>query len=451
MSLRRRLLLYLLLSAPLVWALALWISVDRARHEVNELYDSEMIRLARQVQATLRSPEMPGDAPRPGTDMGEADVRDLAIAVWDAQGQLLMSDREGVLLPRQSQSAGFADIELEHEPWRVYYLQSFDGAWLVAAGQRVYERQEMVFNLTSSQLAPWLMVLPLLLLASAWGVKRALQPLQTLSAELRRRSPDELQPLDAGRAPQELRPLLDAMNGLFQRVDTQLQRERRFTADAAHELRTPLAVLRAQWDVLRRSRTDEERLEAQARLGGGLERMDRLVNQMLALARLESGAEPLRRAVVDWRQVAEQALVDLLPLAERRHIELQCDWPGDGAAALPLQGDADLLVVMLRNLLDNALRYGPQGCAVRLAFESDGLRVENQGPPLPAEQLLRLGERFYRPSGQTEGGSGLGVSIVRRIAELHGLTLHFGPCADGQGVCASLHLAPPRQSGDGST
>lgn len=448
MSLRRRLLLYLLLSAPLVWALALWISVDRARHEVNELYDSEMIRLARQVQATLRSPGVPGDALRPATDMGEADVRDLAIAVWDAQGQLLMSDREGVLLPRQSQAAGFADIELEHEPWRVYYLQSFDGTWLVAAGQRVYERQEMVFNLTSSQLAPWLMVLPLLLLASAWGVKRALQPLQTLSAELRRRSPDELQPLDAGRAPQELRPLLDAMNGLFQRVDTQLQRERRFTADAAHELRTPLAVLRAQWDVLRRARTDEERLEAQARLGGGLERMDRLVNQMLALARLESGAEPLRRAAVDWRHVAEQALVDLLPLAERRHIELQCDWPAEGASALPLQGDADLLVVMLRNLLDNALRYGSQGSVVHLAFEREGLRVENQGPALPAEQLLRMGERFYRPSGQAEGGSGLGVSIVRRIAELHGLTLHFGPCADGQGVCASLHLAPPRQPGD---
>ncbi|QPF73508.1 two-component sensor histidine kinase [Roseateles sp. DAIF2] len=441
MSLRRRLLLYLLVCAPLVWALALWVSADRARHEVNELFDTEIIRLARQVQATLRGLHA-GAAPIASEgDPGEADVRDLAVAVWDREGRLLLADREGVELPRRTEAVGFVDLTLGGEPWRVYYLQSQGGDWLVAAGQKVEERDELVFSLTSSQLAPWLLVLPLLLLAMAWAVRRAMAPLSRLSAELARRSPDELQPLEQLRMPQELQPLLGAMNGLFLRIEAMLQRERRFTADAAHELRTPLAVLRAQWDVLRRAADPVERAQAEERLGSGLERMDRLVTQMLALARLESGSEPARRERVDWRRVAEQVVGDMLPLAERRRVELVCEWPQDAVAPLPLAGDADLLAVLLRNLLDNALRYGPVGGTVWLRFGARELRVENEGESLDAAHLARLGERFYRPDGQAETGSGLGISIAQRIAALHGLRLSYSPRADGHGTAARLSPA----------
>ena len=267
MSLQRRLLLYLMLCAPLVWGFAMWISVDRARHDVNELFDTEMIRLARQVQATLGAGQG-GTVPPPpaegGADAGEADVRDLAIAVWDRSGRLLLSDREGVQLPRRPDASGFVDVELHGEPWRVYYLQSFAGDWLVAAGQKAYERDELVFNLTASQLAPWLLVLPVLLGAMTWAVRRALAPVHQLSNELRGRGPNDLQPVPPEHAPTELKPLLGARNGLFERIDTMLARERRFTADAAHELRTPLAVLRAQWDVVRRSASAEERAAAEA-------------------------------------------------------------------------------------------------------------------------------------------------------------------------------------------
>jgi two-component system, OmpR family, sensor histidine kinase QseC len=443
MSLRRRLLLYLLICAPLVWGLALWVSADRARLEVNELFDTEMIRLARQVQATLRGGL--GSEPLPATadarNAGEADLRNLAIAVWDDQGRLLMADREGTQLPLRRDAAGFVDMKLGGERWRVYYLQSFKGEWLVAAGQKVEERDELVMGLTVSQLAPWLLVLPLLLLAMAWAVRRALKPLEAMSSELKRRGPEELQPLSEQHAPQELQPLLGAMNGMFQRIDLLLQRERRFTADAAHELRTPLAVLRAQWDVLRRATSPAEREQAEQRLGTGLDRMDRLVTQMLALSRLESGAAVLNlreAAAVDWRRVAEQAISEVLPLAERRDAELVCEWPGDGAAPLPMRGDQELLVVLLRNLLDNALRYGPARGTVCLVFTATELRVENQGEPLPDEQLARLGERFYRPDGNHETGSGLGVSIVQRIAALHGLRLAYGVRADGQGTVACL-------------
>ncbi|WP_284617717.1 ATP-binding protein [Aquabacterium humicola] len=441
MSLQRRLLVYLLLCAPLVWGLALLASADRARHEVNELFDSEIIRLARQVQSTLAGVRIDG-APAPPPDAsGEADLRDLAVAVWNAEGKLLMVDREGVQLPRRSDATGFVDLTLDGNRWRVYYLQSPHGEWLVAAGQLEYERDELVRNLLASQIVPWLAVLPLLMIAMAWAVRQALAPVRQITDEVHGRGADALQPMAAERAPAELRPLLQAMNGLFTRIEATLARERRFTADAAHELRTPLAVLRAQWDVLRQARDEAERGRAVARLGAGLDRMDRLVSQLLALARLEATDRLPRSTPIDWPRLVEQAMSDVLPLAERRRIELACDWPPAGTPPFALQGDADLMVVLLRNLLDNAVRYAPEGSAVGLRFDGAGFSVENDGPPLPQEVLLHLGERFHRREGQAESGSGLGVSIVQRIAQLHGLRLDYRPRAGGQGVVAALRLA----------
>ena len=445
MSLQRRLLLYLLICAPLVWGVALYFSLSRARTEVNELFDAELIRLARQVQATLghglarQAAPLPA-APREGAvDAGDADVRDLAVAVWDRSGQLMIADREGVQLRYRPERGGFVDEQLAGGAWRVYYLQSFDGRWLVASGQRVYERDELVYGLTVSQVVPWLLVLPILLGVMAWAVRRALSPMAKLTRQLQRRPADDLQPLAESRAPTELRPLIGAMNGLFARIEQMLVRERRFTADAAHELRTPLAVLRAQWDVVRRAGSPAERAAAEAKLGIGLDRMGRLVTQMLALSRAESGTAPVFDDV-RWTPVVEQAMSDCLALAERRGIELACEWPPAGRHPMPLLGDEHLLAVLLRNLLDNAVRYAPAGSAVTLRIGQDSIEVENAGLPLSAEQLARLGERFYRPDGQQEVGSGLGVSIVRRIAQLHGLELVFGTCADGTGVRVLLRF-----------
>ncbi|MEO5795588.1 MAG: ATP-binding protein, partial [Rhodoferax sp.] len=298
------------------------------------------------------------------------------------------------------------------------------------------------------QITPWLLMLPFLLLAMALAVRQALLPIRTLTAELQGRNAQDLLPVSPLRAPAELQPLLVAMNGLFTRIDDSLERERRFTADAAHELRTPLAVLRAQWDVVRRAHSGTERAQAEARFSTGLDRTDRLVTQMLALSRVEarlgSGSAAVPHTPVDWPHLVEQAMGDCLPLAERRHIELACEWPPEGQPALPMQGDADLLTVLLRNLLDNAVRYAPQGTLVTLRFTSNALVVENHGTPLSTEQLASLGTRFHRPQGQTEIGSGLGVSIVQRIAALHGLAVVFGPGDNGQGMRVRVQRGTPR-------
>jgi len=449
-SLQRRLLLYLLICAPLVWAAALLVSVDRARHQVNELFDTQMIRLAGQVQATLSSTQNGAtsakQAPAEGAaGSGDSDVGDLAVAVWDARGQWVTGDREGVRLPHRPGVAGFVNERLDGEDWRVYYQQSAAGEWSVAAGQKAYERDELVFDLTASQLTPWLLVLPLLLAAMAWAVRRALAPVRELTAELQGRDAHDLRPVPESHAPSELKPLLGAMNGLFTRIEDALARERRFTADAAHELRTPLAVLRAQWDVVRRAGSQAERAQAEARLALGLDNMDRLVTQMLALSRLESAVNAPMTADVHWPAIVEQAMGDCLSLAERRGIELACEWPQPGRHALPMTGDEQLLTVMLRNLLDNAVRYAPPGTLVMVRFTEDRLEVENAGDPLAPDQLARMGERFHRPAGQQEGGSGLGVSIVQRIAALHGLSVSFGPREGGGGVRVVLRFAAARR------
>lgn len=449
MSLQRRLMLYLLVSAPLVWLMAVAVSVNRAQRDVNELFDTELIRLARQVQVVLghegngARPPLPIHEP-PST--GEADLRDFAIAVWDARGQLFLADREGGELPRRHDATGFVTERLNGEAWRVYYLHSADG-WLVAAGQKAYERDELVFDLTVSQMLPWVLVLPLLLLALAWAVRRALSPIVGIAADLQHREAWNLKPLRQDAAPVELAPLLGAINAQFARIDALLTRERRFTADAAHEIRTPLAVLRAQWDVVRRARDEAERTEAQARFSAGLDRMDRLVTQMLALSRVDSRAASAGAAwerEVDWPAVVEQATNECLPLAERRRIEFACEWPADPREALPLLGDAELIGVMLRNLMDNAARYATEGSLVTLRFSRDRLEVENAGPVMDPAERERLGERFRRPSGQQESGSGLGVSIVQRIAALHGLAVAFGPREDGTGMKVVITFADAR-------
>lgn len=449
MSLQRRLMIYLLVCAPLVWGVAAALSVDRSRHEVNELYDTELIRLARQIQATLL-PSLPlkGRAtfpplPQAGQpDSGEGDVRDLAVVVWDRNGTVVMSDREGEGLPYNASAVGFLTTTVAGQPWRVYYLQSSTGQWLVGVGQGLYERDEVVYDLVASQLLPWLMVLPLLLVAMAWAVRRALAPLHELTDLLLKRDADDLAAVPAAQAPKELKPLLGAMNSLFERIDSLLKRERRFTADAAHELRTPLAVLRAQWDVVKRSQSLEERRLAQHQMDEGLTRMDRLVTQMLALSRAETATAALLDAEVDWPQVVEQVMSDCLDLANRRSIELACEWPAAGRPPMPLMGNIHLIMVMLRNLMDNAVRYAPRGSTVLLRMGTTRFEVENGAGPLSAEQLAMFGQRFHRAPGQEEAGSGLGISIAQRIAALHGLEIVYEADPGTAMLRATVRFAP---------
>lgn len=425
MTLQRRLLL-LLAGVPLLWLAALVYSVYGAREEINELFDTQLIRLAQQVAAVLPSANFNPTALAPPDlgALGRAELDDLSVAVWRADGTPLLFDREGAALPFAAGARGFVERKINGADWRVYYLPTADAARLIAVGQSEHERAELLRDLLVSQLLPWLLTLPLLLVVIGGAVRRALAPVRALAHDLEGRGADDLRAVPESDLPQELRPLVAAMNRLFARIAEAIEHERRLTADAAHELRTPLAALRAQWEAAQVAAGDGERRRALERVGAGIDRLGHLVAQLLALAGAESSNVATLTQDVDWPRVVGNVLSDCLPLIEAKATEVEVHWP-ERAQPLPLLGDEALLATLLRNLIDNALRYSPAGTRVHVRFAPDSIAIEDEGPGIAPEQMPRLGDRFHRPAGQDESGSGLGISIVKRIAALHGLEVAF--------------------------
>lgn len=450
MTLQRRLVIAVLLAVPLGWLLTIAGTYWRAQHEINELYDTDMLRLAEQTLAvaSLLPPSVTSASPllTQAPDSGDASHGDLSVAIWLGTGEPLVMDSEARQFPRGDGLQGFVDSTVNGAPWRLYYLGDAAGTARVAVGQRIGEREDLVVAYLLSQLAPWLVGLPVLIGVLVMAVRRAIRPLRVLSHTLERRRPDDGSPLPED-APGELRPLVAAMNGLLARAGRLIEQERRLTADAAHELRTPLAALRVQWEVAQRAVDPALRAEAQAHVTRGLERMDRLVTQLLTLARLDSVGEVAFASEVDWRAVAEQAIGDCLWIANRRDVDIDVEWPAAGQAPLPVAGDADALAILLKNLLDNAIRYGPRHGRVRITFEPARIVVDDEGAGLAPEVMARLGDRFLRGAGNEESGSGLGVSIARRIARNHGLALRYEMRVAGAGQPAGLSTVLSRAGG----
>jgi two-component system sensor histidine kinase QseC len=266
-----------------------------------------------------------------------------------------------------------------------------------------------------------LFALPLLALGGWWAVRLGLAPLRQLSQVIGQRKPQSLKQLESAHMPTEMKPIVEALNALFERIETMVASERRFTADAAHELRTPIAGIRAQAQVAMGAGEDTaQRLHALQSTLAGCDRATRLVEQLLTLARLEAtppppGSEALS---VDVSQVARRVAAELAPAALARHQTLVLE-AGD---LCPVKGNDALLGVLVRNLLDNALRYSPEGAQIEARVEHGAntttLTVEDAGPGMSEGDLARLGERFFRVLGHEQTGSGLGWSIVKRIAHV---------------------------------
>jgi signal transduction histidine kinase len=275
-------------------------------------------------------------------------------------------------------------------------------------------------------LTPLLFGLPLLAAWIWFATRRGLAPLDTVATELDRRTPDQLDPVLPVQAPQEIRPLLEAINGLFGRVTGVLDNERRFTADAAHELRTPLAAILTQTEVAQRARDSAEFTHALAQIAASSTRAARLVDQLLILARLDPAAG-IARETIRLDALATAVCADHGAAALEKNITLELDAP----AAVTIDGNADLLRILLRNLLDNALRYTPAGGKVGVGVTAHLLVVCDTGPGIPARERENVLCRFHRLAGQETQGSGLGLSIVARIVELHGARLVLEDNAPG--------------------
>ncbi len=318
----------------------------------------------------------------------------------------------------RDRASGFWTVVIDGAAWRVFVVRGLRDDVQVFVGERIDSRKSILGAVMRSALWPMAAALPLLVLAIGWAVRRGTAPLRDFGRALAKRNPQALDTIQLDRTPLEMRPMLDALNRLFERIRTVLDAERRFTADAAHELRTPIAAVKAQAQVAMAERNDERRQHALRGVLEGCDRAARLVDQLLLLSRLDAGALA-DRAPVDVSALAKRVVAEAAPLSIGKQQKLELDAPSPCIGG----GNEALLASMVRNLVDNAIRYSPPRAHIVVSVSRERrrttLRVEDSGPGIGDVDLRRLGERFFRPAGTRPSGSGLGWSIVRRIASAH--------------------------------
>jgi len=341
--------------------------------------------------------------------------------VW-YQGQLLLRSSDAPNEPLAELKPGFSDTVVKGVAWRVYTAPAIRPDSYVIMGESREARVEIMSSILRDTWLPMLAGLPLVALAIWLAVRQGLVPVVRLGSQVSARKPDALDPIAIEDSPRELVPLIAALNQLFIRMESSLESERRFTSDAAHELRTPIAGIRAQAQAALEVSDDAQRRQALHGTLAGCDHAAHLVDQLLQLARLEGARAPNTPSKVsDMLVVAREEVVELASKAFESGHELVLE-TGDLPGPWLMAADPVLVSALLRNLIDNALRYSPSMSTVQVTFEAADAQdrlwvsVEDSGPGLSPPLLQRLGERFFRARLNDASGSGLGWSIVRRIA-----------------------------------
>jgi len=438
-SLQGRLLVLLLGLVVSVWLATAATTWFDARHELDELLDSHLAQAAAilvmqqaheagEDDHEVDSPTLHRYAPKVAFQVFHEGR--LALRSANAPASRMISTGERI-------ESGFQTVAFDGNAWRVFATHGAERDVQVFVGERMTSRTAIMWAVLRSTLWPMAVALPLLALAVWWSVNRSVEPLRRLGRSLAERDAYSLQPAVIKGAPLEMTPMIDALNGLFQRIADLMESERRFTADAAHELRTPIAAIRAQAQVALGEVDAELRRHALHATLEGCDRATRLVAQLLTLSRLEAGAEGAA-VDVDLSELVRRVVADEAPQGLRKQQAIEVD----SAVQCRVKGDATLLAVLTRNLVDNALRYSPARATVRITVQTGEavvrLRVEDSGPGISDADMQRLGERFFRVLGSGEGGSGLGWSIVRRIAAAHGASIQVGSSPALGGLCTDV-------------
>ena len=439
-SLRRRLLLTVMGVSMSLWLVSLAIVIGVAWVATSEVFDEALEEGARLVLqlGTLRA-----DGAAPGElrgGRGEALKLRMVYQLVAADGRVVLRGEDApatAFVADAARAKGDFTVRVDGELWRVH-VRPGEGGLSAQVAQPMEERLDLLEDMAESLAWPALALLVVLGLLSWVLIRRLLRPLEDTALRIAAKSPQDLSAVDAQGLPRELRPVVDALDALLARLRAALNSERRFTADAAHELRTPLAALRMRVQLIEReSQVPDAHLR---QLRADVDRCTALVESLLALTRLEPQAQALAREPVDLGALLD-TLEAAVPPAPQAHLQREL-------AVGTLHAAPALLASALRNLIDNAVHYGPAGVTVRVetvALPAGGVRlaVRDDGPGVPVAERARLGERFFRVLGSGRPGNGLGLSIVARIAALHGAQLRFEPGIGGNGLGVVLDF-PPR-------
>jgi two-component system sensor histidine kinase QseC len=447
-------------SAALVAVLgaAAWLSFAGSEEEAQELFDARLATSARVLEAlaarqlehaTVAAPiviALPGplesedhDTPEP---LGHYYETKIAFQMRDAGGRLLARSASAPEAPFAPLAPGFDTRPFGSEDWRVFTLRA--GEVWVQVAEKDDVRGELAAKLAYASIAPLLVGIPLLLALLALIIRYGLAPLSGLARQVAARRPGSVAPFALARMPAEIEPLVEALNGLLARVRDALERERRFTADAAHELRTPLAALKVHAQNAVRAPSQAERDASLERMLEGLQRTEHLAEQMLAYSRAAAPRDAARFAPVALGPLVADAVDSVQVRAAEREVTIHAR--GVDAAVL---GERRELASLVTNLLDNAVRYGPAGGRVEIEVRRENggvcLAVVDEGPGVPRELRARVFESYYRIPGTPGSGSGLGLAIVREIAEAHQASVAIEDRAPGAGTRVVVRFPPGAQ------
>lgn len=427
-SIRRRT-LTLILGLVIIGLLILTIvNVHDSNHEIAEVYDAQLATNARLLQGVMRMPLARQEHAQLyqafNQALGQADPKvdghpyesKIAFQVWDLQGNLLVHTPSAPTLTHAPQYTGFSDIDdLGRHQWRTFVLKDEQHNLLIWVGERDDVRSDLVNRIVRHTVLPNLIGSLLLMMAIWLAIGWGLKPLADLAATLRGRHPGSLEPLQLAPLPSELEPMQAALNRLLGQIQDVLSRERRFIADAAHEMRTPLAVLRVHAQNVLEAHNEEQRRESLNYLIVGVDRTTRLVNQLLTIARLEPGAGLPATTRTDLVKTVRDSLVQLTPWVLSRGLELSFDTSEEVCV---ITTDVSAIDIALQNLVTNAVNFSPPGGQINVTLRVSGKRfqlaVTDQGPGIDEAERERLFERFY--SRANDQGVGLGLTIVQAVA-----------------------------------
>ena len=424
-SLRGRLLWFLLAAITMAAIAQAALAYRSALSDADQIFDYHMQQMAMSLRSSATLTNKAADAsPDPGND-------DLVVQVWTPDGAQVFRSLSRAALPQRA-VLGFSNVKANNTTYRIFSVQTSNQTVQVAMDMAV--RQRMAGTLALRTVGPIAVMAPILMLVVWWVVSGSLAPVSRVKRQVAARQADDLSPVSENDLPDEVLPLVHELNLLFGRVRTAFEAQQHFVADAAHELRSPLAALKLQVLSLERAQDDVARSVAIGRVTAGIERATRLVEQLLVLARQEGSVDDVRLDRVNLSDLVKRTLGDMAGLAQARQIDLGLEHADDVA----VDGQPDALIILMRNLVDNAIKYTPAGGTVdielrRIPAEAKVkgvaapgrvlLSVEDSGPGIPPDERERVFSRFYRVPGSQAGGSGLGLAIIKSIAERHGAVL----------------------------
>jgi len=443
-SLRGRLLWFLLAAITIAAVAQATIAYRTALHDADQIFDYHMQQMALSLRSSTPLSNDEARARQEAESAGGND--DMVVQMWSPDGAQMFHSVSRARLPQRA-VLGFSNVRANSTTYRVFSIQTSNQTVQVA--QDLAVRRNMAGNLALRTLGPIAVMMPILMLVVWWVVSGSLQPVARVRSQVASRQADDLSPVSDTGLPDEVRPLVQELNLLFGRVRTAFEAQQNFVADAAHELRTPLAALRLQAQSLDRADTPEARQVAVGRLTAGIDRATRLVEQLLILARQEATAAEgtaAKTRPVDLADLARRTAADLASVAAAKGVDLGLQ-QADPAS---IDGQPDALQILLRNLVDNAVKYTPGGGTVDISVLSGAgtvaVQVEDSGPGIPPDERERVFDRFYRVAGSEAAGSGLGLAIIKAIAERHGAVLTLGSSERLGGLMATVTFKTPVQT-----